>query len=48
MKHDTTERVRNAEMIKLHKEYAGLTLREIGEVFGISKQRVSWIIKRGY
>jgi len=37
---------RNRELIAYRKNHPDLSLAEIGEIFGITKQRVSEILKR--
>jgi DNA-directed RNA polymerase specialized sigma subunit len=47
MKYDSvTKRVRNHEVYEYRKENPNLSMKEIGEIFGISRQRVSQIVKR--
>jgi len=46
-KYDTnTKRERNAEIVFLHKLQQELSLREIGDRYGISAERVRQIIER--
>ena len=47
MKYDSnTKRARNALIKEYRLQHPELSLREIGEVFGISKQRVSKIVRK--
>jgi len=42
----STKKRRNQELIIFHQTHRELSLAEIGEIFGITKQRVSQILKR--
>ncbi len=47
MKYDSvTKRDRNRTVAEFHKNNPNLSMAEIGKMFGISKQRVSQIVKR--
>ena len=49
MKYESnTKRARNTAIVRLREGDPSMSLKEIGEMFGISKQKVSFIIKRHY
>lgn len=49
MKYETnTKTKRNKAVVEMHREHPELSLKEIGDYFNISKQRVSKLIKRNW